>query len=187
MNDCIHRMPERLYGAATATVIAFSLLTPPSVAAECPSHVRHIYPANATTDATPQSSTVLAGGLHDRIGPSAKAVLGELGIQRLESFLQLRAGWDGPTSKPIRLDSIDVFSQFFSDTALRPEQMGVFMSAEGNVVVNWLDKTAQLVELEFDPDGVNYFIENGEIEGTISANDLSLSGVPHAFKNHAVI
>ena len=80
-----------------------------------------------------------------------------------------------------------MFSQFFADTALHPKQMGVFMSAEGNVVVNWLDRENQLVELEFDPEGVNYFIEDGEKEGTVFAGDFGFSGVSHPFKSHMVI
>lgn len=167
--------------------MAFSLLAPSSMVVERQTHVQWIYPADAPIGATPQSSTVFVGQLHDKISPSAKAALGELGVQRLESFMQLRAGWDGPDSRAIRLESIEVFSQFFADTALHPKQMGVFMSAEGNIVVNWLDQGGQLVELEFDPKGINYFIEDGGKEDTVFAGDLGFSGVSHFFKSHMVV
>ena len=40
------------------------------------------------------------------------------------------------------------------------------MSSRGNVVVNWLDHQGQLLELEFHPNGIDYFVERTGEEGS---------------------
>ena len=49
------------------------------------------------------------------------------------------------------------------------------MSAQGNVVVNWPDQDGQLVELEFLPSGIDYFIERSGEEGTVPKGDIGFT------------
>jgi hypothetical protein len=135
--------------------------------------------ANSATRDTLQSSTVKAGFLQEKtstlISNAAKVAIGNAGFKRLENFFLLSAGWDGSASKPIDLSSVVVFSRFFSETGLRPNRLGIFMSAQGNVVVNWLDQDERLVELEFLPTGIEYFIERSGEEGTVPNGDIGFT------------
>lgn len=129
----------------------------------------------ATAD-THQSSTIKPGLLQEHvstlISERATVAVGAAGLKRLESFLQLRPGWDGNHSKPVDLQSVETFSNFFSSTGLRPNKLGVFMSAQGNVVVNWPDQNGSLVELEFQPSGVEYFIEKTGDEDLVTSDGV---------------
>ena len=135
------------------------------------------------TPDTQHSSKVEVGLLQDQssalISDAAKAAIGSEGYKRLENFFRLSGGWDGSASKPIDLNSVGVFSKFFAETAICPNQLGVFMSSQGNVVVNWQDQDNQLVELEFLPSGIEYFIERSGEEGTVPAGDIGFTKLLH--------
>jgi hypothetical protein len=113
----------------------------------------------------------MPGLLHENvstlISAAAKAAIGSTGLSRLEAFFQLQPGWDGKASKPIDLNSVADFSKFFDETSLCPSGLGIFMSAQGNMVINWPDQKGQLIELEFHSSGVDYFVERNEEEGTL--------------------
>ena len=140
---------------------------------------RGVIVVECMTSDTQQSSTVKEGLLLEDvstlISDAAKAAIGAAGLKRLENFFRLQAGWDGKASKPIELNSIALFSSFFAETGLRPHQLGLFMSARGNVVVNWHDQDRHLVELEFHASGVDYFIESSGEEGTVAKGDVGFS------------
>ena len=132
----------------------------------------------ATAD-TPHAATVKIGVLQNDestlLSGAAMAAIGATGLKRLKDFFDLQAGWDGRASKPISLQSVDVFSRFFEDTGLRPERLGIFMSSQGNVVVNWPDPGGELIELEFQPAGIEYFFERSDEEGFVPRSDLGFS------------
>lgn len=174
--------PElRTFGFLSSTVgmlaIAPLLAIPMSSVAEPhPPRVQGISVVGCATSATHRSSTIKPGLLRDNISTlisnAAKSALGSAGIQRLENFLRLQAGWDGPASRPIDLNSVATFSDFFAETGLKPDQLGVFMSPQGHVVVNWPDDDGQLVELEFQSAKLEYFIEESGEEGSVSNNGI---------------
>lgn len=173
-----YRMPGQLSGTVGSLMIAFANL--PAVAVQpAQAAPRGFTVVNCATSDTQQSSTVKVGLLQDDettlISGPAKDVIGPNGLKRLKSFFRLQAGWDGTVSKPIDLNSVAVFSRFFAETRLNPERLGVFMSARGNVVVNWLEQDGQLIELEFHSDGVDYFIESAGDEGTVANGDVGFS------------
>jgi hypothetical protein len=109
------------------------------------------------------------------LGATAREALGKNGIERLEQFARLDAGWDTPTSKPLNIASVISCARFFEETGLCPVGLSVFMSSGGNVVINWLDNSGQLVELEFDSGHIHYFLESESDEGSLPNNDLGLS------------
>jgi len=133
----------------------------------------------AATPDTQQFSVVKAGLLHGDestlISDAAKAAVGLAGLNRLQTFFQLQAGWDGPSSKPLDLSSIETFSDFFSRTRLRPEGLGVFMSAQGNLVVNWPDSDNKLIELEFHSTDIDYYVERSGEEGTVVRDEIGVN------------
>ena len=176
-----YRVTGSFSGTVGSSMIAIAhLLAIPAYAAES----QRLAPRGAivvgcATSDTQQSTTVKVGLLREDvstlISDGANAAVGAAGLKRLGNFFRLQAGWDGRASKPIDLNSVAVFSSFFAETGLRPDQLGVFMSAQGNVVVNWPDQAGQLIELEFHSSGVDYFIERSGEEGTVQRGDVGFT------------
>ena len=175
-----YSMSGLLSGTVGMLVIVNVLTSPIDNKAEVRVHAMHrdVNPEYLTPD-TQQLSTIKVGLLQANdstlIGEDARFVIGAAGLKRLQSFLRLQNGWDGKSSKPINLKSVEVFSSFFADSGLRPKELGIFMSAQGNVVVNWPDHDDRLVELEFLPNGVEYFMESSGEEGTVPKGDIGFS------------
>ena len=136
---------------------------------------------DAATPDTQQSLVVKAGLLQDGvstlISDAATAAIGGAGLNRLQGFFQLQAGWDGPSSKPLDLSSIETFSNFFSRTRLRPPRLGVFMSAQGNLVANWPDNNNKLIELEFRSTEIDYFFEHSGEEGMVVYGEIGINSL----------
>lgn len=167
-------------GGTVVIAMAHLLGIPNAHAVEEPRHVPFgLTVVDCATFDTQQSSTVRVGllqeGISTLIHDAAKAAIGDTGSKRLENFFRLQAGWDGDASKPINLNSVEVFSNFFAETGLHPDRLGIFMSAQGNVVVNWPDQDGQLVELEFLPSGIEYFIERSGEEGAVAKGDIGFT------------
>lgn len=176
-----YRGPGFFHGTVGTSMIAMAqLLTPIASAAviQRPA-LRGVVVTECATSDTQQSSTIKGGLLKEHvstlISDAATVAIGAAGLRRLENFFRLQAGWDGKFSKPIALNSVMVFSSFFAETGLRPDRLGVFMSSQGNVVVNWPDPDNQLIELEFTPSGVEYFIEKDEEEGIVPKGHFGFS------------
>ena len=136
-----YRIPGSFTGTVGSSMIAIAnlLAIPMANAAEALRPApRGVSVVECMTSDTQQSSTVKEGLLLEDvstlISDAAKAAIGAAGLKRLENFFRLQAGWDGKASKPIELNSIALFSSFFAETGLRPHQLGLFMSARGNVV-----------------------------------------------------
>lgn len=126
-------------------------------------------------DSTIGAANVFIRSLEDLLGSASKEALGAHGVQRLCDFTLCQAGWDGPNSKPLDLTSVIAFSRFVDETNLRPKGLAVFMSALGNVVVNWLEASGDMVELEFSEEGIHYFIESTSNEGVMPHGDVGTS------------
>jgi hypothetical protein len=175
-------------GVFMLTAAAGTIATVGSVG--MPQHMQGIAPEAAAfairaTAGSANTSTikvgVLRGGIASLISDQAKLAVGAAGLKRLQNFLSLPDAWDGPSSRPASLASIDAFSSFFASTGLQPLGLAVFLSPRGNVVTNWKDAKGQLVELEFDAhEGTSYFIEQTEDEG-IAESDFALSQMLHEY------
>lgn len=107
------------------------------------------------------------------INETTRSVLGEYNITRLREFADLSQGWDSGRGQRMNLLSLELVSRFLSDTKFRPDNPSVFMSADGNIVINWLDRgdESSMVELEFRDSGINYYIEMADEEGTVVASN----------------
>lgn len=106
------------------------------------------------------------------ISEAIKSALGEYNVARLREFAKLSFGWDSGRGQPLSLSSLKSASQFLSDTGFRPDNPSVFMSADGNVVLNWLDRSnmSSIIELEFTGGEINYYIEKTDEEGSVVTN-----------------
>lgn len=86
-----------------------------------------------------------------------KGVLGDNNYQRLLSFYNYGTGWNGKGSRPIGNSSVllmqDYFRKFYPITYNAPDSktnsMSIFMSNDGNMILNWKDNKDNLQELEF--------------------------------------
>ncbi|WP_068857468.1 hypothetical protein [Perlucidibaca aquatica] len=142
-----------------------------------------VFTEYATSD-TWQSSVVKPGPVSMLLSDAAKRVIGEAGLMRLRDFIQLQAGWDGRASRPLNLSSVTAFSAFFDKTRFFPAKMGIFMSAQGNVVVNWPDAAGKLVELEFNSLRVDYFIESSGVEESVAMGASGFNQILDEIKRH---
>jgi hypothetical protein len=162
----------------SSIIVLANILNIPANAAQIQQSTSSPIILKGNTLDTQRSSTVKTGlfqkDVFTLISSAASAAIGPNGLTRLENFFGLEAGWDGRGSKPIDLNSVIAFSRFFDTTSLCPEKLGVFMSAQGNVVVNWLDQEDQLIELEFHSSSIEYFLERSALEGSVSHGDAEL-------------
>lgn len=140
-----------------------------------------IVPALATALPTARPSAILMpnASLQTRVSQSdissivndaAQAVVGPRGMKRLTDFGNLDSGWDGANGRRLDIHSVERFSHFFAETNFCPNDACIFMSRDGNVVVNWLDPASagqDIIELEFCVDGIDYFIEASGEEGSV--------------------
>jgi hypothetical protein len=109
------------------------------------------------------------------LGAEAAAALGVRGVKRLKAFQQLQPGWDSGRGEALQIDSLRALSSFFEETMLRPPRLSVFMSGEGHLAVSWTDSKDQLIELEFFPDRIEFFIEATGDEGSVPRGDIGSS------------
>lgn len=174
LNDATYRSSG---GTATLVLIA-CLGTNVAVASDQTRHAlatgTGVVPGLEVARSTGATATVTRS-IQDLLGTTSRGALGANGIQRLEDFTRFDAGWDTPGSQPLDIKSVVSFAKFFDETSLHPTGMSVFMSSSGNVVANWLEAFGQMIELEFSPDGIHYFIESASDEGVHPNDDVGRS------------
>lgn len=89
-------------------------------------------------------------------------LVGLHGQGRIEAFARTAPGWDGP-GKGLALKEQSVvlaneYAQSLVDCSYR-DKLCVFMTHEGHLVLDWLDKDDLCISLEFAPGGVGVFVE----------------------------
>lgn len=99
----------------------------------------------------------------DFVNYRAAAAIGVRGVERLKKFSTLPNGWDGRDGQPLNKDSLDRLSDFFALTNFNAPDLSVFMTSEGNAVINW-QRNDGLVEVEFGPTELSYYIEGSDVE-----------------------
>ncbi|MGH8759862.1 MAG: hypothetical protein ACREVW_10175 [Burkholderiales bacterium] len=114
-----------------------------------------------------------------------QAALQEAGMLRLAKFRELQSNWDRRGARSLDEVSVQAMSEFFRDTGLKPTGLGVFMSPEGHLAVNWEDSDGNLVELEFLADRVLYFFEKSGEEGQVARNDIGVTKLFQLLKDSA--
>ncbi len=79
--------------------------------------------------------------------------------ERLAQIFDCEAGWDGSNARELSLESLHWCAQFISSYELRGKEVGVFMSPDGEMVLNW-PKTAGggLAEITFSKNGYSLFV-----------------------------
>ncbi|MHB8116630.1 MAG: hypothetical protein ACYDC7_03535 [Acidithiobacillus ferrivorans] len=95
----------------------------------------------------------------DTLSENAIQVIGKNGVDRLHAFSRLTSGWDGLYSQPLQAESVINFNSFMMQTGFSPHEACIFMTREGNVVLNWLAPVKKVNELEFSADHLAYYSE----------------------------
>jgi len=86
--------------------------------------------------------------------PDLYTLVGAQGQSRIEIFRQMSAGWDNGRGQALNLESLRQANEYARGMGYRAD-VSVFMSEEGNIVLNWFDPPAtaetagKTVEIEF--------------------------------------
>lgn len=118
---------------------------------------------------------------------AAAVAIGSRGVDRLLGFKSLAPGWDGEDSHALSLQSLQRFSEFFSASQLTSLGVAVFMSHAGNVVINWHDGKGRLIEIEFFPKKIEYFVESSALDDSVLISEDGMSRVYEIIRDYIVV
>jgi hypothetical protein len=109
----------------------------------------------------------LISKVHELLNPNA--------AKRLKKFLNYAPGWDGPSAKAMDAGSLTSFDRLLSMlTDKNREDVGLFMSGAGHVIVNWHAADGSLVELEVEAGQIVLFKEADDSEVVLPVSKESL-------------
>jgi hypothetical protein len=83
---------------------------------------------------------------------------------RLDMFIDYRPGWDHGSGKALSIGSLNALRRFIDAESLDERDASLFMSHDGNVVLNWRSRRGHLIEVEFLPDSVVIFSAADDVE-----------------------
>lgn len=104
------------------------------------------------------------------------ARFGEYAGERLGMLFGCQAGWDGADAKALDLASVNTALSFISKFDLRGQDVGVFMSPDGQLILNW-NVAAGIFEVTFGDGSLSVFVEGMEDGETYLLSDSSLKEV----------
>lgn len=90
--------------------------------------------------------------------------LGEHAAYRLERFMAYQEGWDSGRGDPLQLGSLEGLPKFLAMADLGNRDAAIFMSPDGNVVLNWHRNQGSLLEIEIFRDSILCFDEAEDSE-----------------------
>ena len=95
-----------------------------------------------------------------------KAVLGQNGIDRIDRFMEMEDGWDSGRGRAFSKASLGMLDTFLHacDGCPIPDA-SIFMTANGNLQLEWNDREGNACEIEFFPDRLEYYFEGADEEG----------------------
>lgn len=103
-----------------------------------------------------------------------RSTLGINAADRVRSFLNYTHGWDSGRGTPLSLTSLEMMNRFLSRFDLKNKSVAVFMTDEGNAVINWPLLNGHLIEVEFYKNTVSVFVDGDDDEAFYSLNDNNL-------------
>lgn len=109
------------------------------------------------------------------LSENSKRIIGDHGVQRFEEFKRYHDGWDYGRGKALSPRSVATFEAFLRQVPeLSAVEPSLFLTSEGNLQLGWEDGEGGVVEVDFLPDGVEYYIDTTGEEGTVR-----LEAFPH--------
>jgi hypothetical protein len=123
----------------------------------------------------------------DDLSDKSKNILGENGVSRFYDFLLYDEGWDFGRGEPLSKYSIailDIFLNLFED--LRKREPSLFLTRSGNLQLSWEDDLEQIIEVEFFPNKIEYYIESNDEEGEMEFSDYVIDNI-REFGDHLTL
>ena len=107
------------------------------------------------------------------LSENSKRIISENGLRRFEEFKRYPHGWDYGHGKPLSYRSITSLDSFLRQLpAFITREPSLFLTHQGNLQLGWEDKHGNIVELEFFPDKVEYYLESLNDEGMVDLKGL---------------
>jgi hypothetical protein len=118
---------------------------------------------------------ISAGIARDALISKVQRRLSPNAARRFKKFLNYAPGWDGPSAKAMDAGSLTSFDRLLSMLSdKKREDVGLFMSGAGHVIVNWRAADGSLVELEVEPGQIVLFKEADDSEVVLPVRKESL-------------
>ena len=105
----------------------------------------------------------------------AQDVLGDNGVARFELFKEYKKGWDAGHGVPLAQISVAVMESFIAFYSEFNSEPSLFLTTEGNIQLGWEDNDDQIIEVEFLPDRIEYYIEALDEERSIPLTTSAIS------------
>ncbi|MFO0795013.1 MAG: hypothetical protein U0586_13260 [Candidatus Brocadiaceae bacterium] len=109
----------------------------------------------------------------DQLSKKTATILGKNGLERFEAFKKYSKGWDGGFGVPLSNRSIAVMEYFISQFSNFQSEPSLFLTPNGNLQLGWENSHGQVIEMEFYPDKIEYYMEACEIEGKVNLDKKS--------------
>ncbi len=118
----------------------------------------------------------------DRVFSQVERKIGLHAANRLKRFASYKNGWDSGSGKSLSSDSLHSLEKFLNAVSDCSDGFAIFMSPQGNVILNWYDKANKLIEIEFLKDIIFCYFEATEEEVEIPVNEWAIKSflVGHA-------
>lgn len=104
--------------------------------------------------------------------------LGEHAAERFRRFMDYPDGWDHGCGRRLDPGSIDAFLRLLRMTDLPTANVGLFMSPDGNVVINWESPTDDFIEIEIEPETLEVYLGSEDREITVPLDEEAIRALP---------
>lgn len=101
--------------------------------------------------------------------------LGSRGWGRLHHFrYYYLAGWGERSGKPLSPRALEMFYRFLERAQFPANSKpSLFLTDEGTLELCWEDALGKLVQVEFTPTGIEFFLESRKLEGFLAPNQVA--------------
>jgi len=110
----------------------------------------------------------------DQLSEKTVTILGKNGLERFETFKKYSKGWDSGCGLPLSHRSVAVMEYFINQFSDFHSEPSLFLTPNGNLQLGWENTHGQVIELEFYPDKIEYYIEACEIEEKVNLDKKSM-------------
>lgn len=110
----------------------------------------------------------------NEITPAMRNALGEEGAERIRRFMETKDGWDFGRGKRFSKVSLAVLERFLQQNPPLPSKVFEYLTANGNVQLEWTDEKGEDFEIEFFPDRFEYYFTATGEEGAFGLDEVNL-------------
>ncbi|WP_449106428.1 hypothetical protein [Pseudomonas mohnii] len=97
--------------------------------------------------------------------------LDEHSASRVVMLVDCQLGWDGEEAKPLEIRSLQAATMFIIAHDLKERSVGIFMNADGEMILNWHGQDGSLVELTFAEHEIAMYVDGMEDRVVFAAQD----------------